>query len=75
MVGLSSRFYQSGRASLNKKRGPTSILQRLLTNADYKLIHLSINFVEDFLLLSKIEIMLGVADINDFDLGMYNYAT
>jgi hypothetical protein len=35
--------------------------------------HLSINIVEDFLLLSKVKIMLGAADINDFDLGTYNY--
>jgi hypothetical protein len=39
------------------------------------IIHLSINIVEYFLLLGKVGIMLGAADINDFDLGTYNYAS
>jgi hypothetical protein len=73
--GASGRFYRSGRSPLNK-RGPTWILEHLLTNLfDHQLIHLSINTVEYFLLLSKVEIMLGVADNNDFDLETYNHAS
>ena len=56
--------------------GPTWILEDLLTNLfDYQLIHLSINIVEYSLLLSKVGIVLGAADNNDFDLETYNYAS
>ena len=42
------------------KKGPSSILQHLLNDMlIIKLIRLSINIVEDFLLLSKVGIMLG----------------
>jgi hypothetical protein len=75
MAGPSSRFHRSGRSPLNK-RGPTWILEHLLTNLfDHQLIHLSINIVEYFILLSKVGIMLGAADNNDFDLETYNYAS
>jgi hypothetical protein len=75
MAGPSSRFHHSGRSPLNK-RGPTWILEHLLTNLfDQQLIHLSINIFEYFLLLSKVGIMLGAADNNDFDLETYNYAS
>jgi hypothetical protein len=75
MAGLCSRFYRSGRSPLNKKGSHLDPSTSLNQYADYQLIHLSINIVEDFLLLSKVGIMLGAADINDFDLGTYNYAS